>query len=65
MRLILSLCYIFGPMCVAVAHPLAGDAGLANQLAHQILSPHHVPLILMVLVTAVIVCRKAITACRS
>jgi hypothetical protein len=64
MRLILSLCLIAGPPGIASAHSLPGDANLANQLLHLFLSPHHLPLMLLLLVAVAILCRKGITTRR-
>lgn len=64
MRLIVGLCLFAGPIGVAAAHTLPGDAGLAGQIAHQFLSLHHLPLILLILVAVAILCRKGIAALR-
>jgi hypothetical protein len=63
-RLILILCLIAGPAGLSVAHTLPGDEGPAVQLAHQFLSLHHLPVVLLILVAVFVLCRKGIAALR-
>lgn len=49
---------LFGPASVAMAHQLPGDENLLIQLAHQALSPHHVPLLMLVAICAIFLARR-------
>jgi len=49
---------IFGPARVAMAHQLPGDESLFIQLAHQVLSPHHLPFLMLVVIGAVFLARR-------
>lgn len=50
MRLISSLFIIIATMEVAGAHTLDGDHNLAEQLGHQLLGTHHLPVTLILIV---------------
>jgi hypothetical protein len=49
---------ITGLSGVAMAHELPGDETLVSQLAHQLLSLHHLPALVLMLVAAVIIYRQ-------
>jgi hypothetical protein len=57
MRLVISLCSIVLPVGIAVAHP-------SPQMAHYLLSLHHTPLMLLILVAIAILLRQGIKAYR-
>jgi len=62
MRLLISLCLIGGPVGLAAGHTLYDDRGLA--LAHELLSLHHLPALILLLLAAAILYRKVIKARR-
>jgi hypothetical protein len=48
---------ILAPLSIATAHQLPGDESLLMQAAHQLLSPHHLPLLVLVLLAGVALIR--------
>ena len=58
MRLLTMIGLITGFSGVAMAHELPGDEILVSQLAHQLLSLHHLPALILLLVAAVIIYRQ-------
>jgi len=64
MRLITGLSLFVGSAGVAAAHTLPGGTGLTGEMAHQFLSLHHSPMMLLILVAAAILCRKGLEALR-
>lgn len=58
MRLLTMIGLITGLSGVAMAHELPGDETLVSQLAHQLLSLHHLPALVLMLVAAVIIYRQ-------
>lgn len=58
MRLLTMIGLITGLSGVAMAHELPGDEILVSQLAHQLLSLHHLPALVLMLVAAVIIYRQ-------
>lgn len=58
MRLLTMIGLITGFSGVAMAHELPGDETLVSQLAHQLLSLHHLPALILLLVAAVIIYRQ-------
>ena len=59
MRLISSLIVLIGTANVAAAHSLDGKYGLADQLTHQVLGSHHLPVTLILIVAGLVVLRVA------
>ena len=59
MRLLTMIGLITGFSGVAMAHELPGDETLVSQLAHQLLSLHHLPALVLLLVVAAIVYRRS------
>jgi len=49
---------LFGPASVAMAHQLPGEENLLMQLAHQVLSPHHLPLLMLSIVGGIVIARR-------
>ena len=58
MRLLTMLGLCTGFSGIAMAHDLPGDETLVSQLAHQLLSLHHLPALVLMLVAAVIIYRQ-------
>lgn len=58
MRLI-AVCLVMALAPLASAHTLDGDATPFEQLAHQFSSGHHLPMILLAAVAAVLAIRTA------
>jgi len=58
MRLLTMIGLITGFSGVAMAHELPGDEILVSQLAHQLLSLHHLPALILILVAAVMIYRQ-------
>lgn len=58
MRLLTMIGLITGFCGAAMAHELPGDETLVSQLAHQLLSLHHLPALILLLVAAVIIYRQ-------
>jgi hypothetical protein len=52
MRKLISLVLMACTGVDAAAHPLPGDPPLAEQLWHQWLSPHHAPVVFLLLIAA-------------
>jgi hypothetical protein len=57
MRRLISTCSILALSSVASAHTLAEEAGVIAQLAHQLLSSHHFPLVLLLLIVVMVAVR--------
>jgi hypothetical protein len=51
----------FGPASVAFAHQLPGDESLLMQLAHQALSPHHLPLLVLAILGGILLARRLLS----
>ena len=47
MRSLLAL-VVLGAAGIAAAHPLGPEQGLLDQLGHQLLGSHHLPLLLII-----------------
>ena len=45
--------WLFGAASAAMAHQLPGDETLLTQLSHQVLSPHHLPLLVLAVVAGI------------
>ena len=52
---------LFGPAGIATAHQLPGDESLMMQLAHQALSPHHLPLLVLAIVGGILLARRLLS----
>jgi hypothetical protein len=50
---------LLGPTGVAMAHQLPGDESLLMQLAHQVLSVHHLPLLMLALIGGIYLARRS------
>jgi hypothetical protein len=59
MRL-LTVCLAMGLAPLASAHTLDGDASPLEEIAHQISSGHHLPLILLASIAAAVAIRVAL-----
>jgi hypothetical protein len=57
MKLISSLIVFIGTADVAGAHGLESDASLADQLSHQVLGLHHLPVTVILIVAGLIMLR--------
>ena len=57
-RFIASLVLLTGSFGTAVAHTLPGDEGLLQQLDHQLLGLHHLPLTILLIVVGVALFRR-------
>ena len=49
---------LLGPASVATAHQLPGDESLLMQLAHQVTSSHHLPLVMLAICCGLLLARK-------
>jgi len=59
MKKLISVLILFaGLPVVASAHTLAGDEGLINQLQHELLGAHHLPLTILLIVVGVVAFRS-------
>lgn len=58
MRLLTTICLTAGSSGIAVAHTLPGDENSLQQLAHQLLSLHHVPMLILLLVAGLYLYKK-------
>ena len=58
MRLILTSLLFFTGLQTALAHTLGGDASLAEQLTHQVIGVHHIPLLVLVVAAAFVLFRR-------
>lgn len=56
-KLMTSLILLTGSANVTLAHSLPGDEGLMNQLDHQLLGLHHLPLTLLAIAAGVMLLR--------
>ncbi len=59
MRLLTMIGLITGFSGIAMAHELPGDETLFSQLVHPILSLHHLPALMMLLIAAAIMYRQS------
>lgn len=57
MRALLVVFLLSGAAGLAGAHTLGAEQGLFDQLGHQFLSPHHLPLMLLVVLGCAIALR--------
>ena len=58
MKSTLALLMTTGMAGVANAHMLGADEGVLNQLYHQVLGGHHLPIVLLLAVAGWLVIRK-------
>jgi len=49
---------LLGPASTALAHQMPGDANLLTQLTHQVMSPHHLPLLVLAVIGGWMLARK-------
>ena len=58
MRILSFVLLIFTAFGAALAHPLGSEATLGEQLTHQAIGAHHLPLLLLFVVLAIAIVRK-------
>lgn len=57
MRTLLAV-FVLGTAGLAGAHTLGAERGIFDQLGHQLLGAHHIPLLLLVVVVCVFAARR-------
>lgn len=61
MRLLTTFLFTAGCSGIAVAHELPGDENSLQQLVHQVLSLHHLPALLLLLVVGLHLVKRRIS----
>lgn len=59
MRIPAALVVLLSAFEAAMAHTLGSDSTLSEQLTHQFVGLHHLPLLLLLVVAGVVATRKA------